>query len=177
MKSPPRSLFLVVIALLAAIGFAFMLMPGIGILVTEDKPGVVSPPDVNANLEADNPLLILPPRAGERAAISVDLVNKSDATLFVTAVTLRHGDVTRLVYLQVPDQQPVSSIEIGPRETQRLGPDEAYSIFTDYDSTVVPHTQTELVLTLQDGSSVVVPLKVVVPPSLEADEHGSETPR
>ena len=150
---------LLLLALLAVAGLVFMFVPTVPI-VTETDAGLRAPPDPAERIEVSDPLLVLPSRAGDPAFVQMEITNVSNGSLVVTDVAVRKRDDSRIFNLETPARSPIAALQLDEGETVSFGALEDRAILANYDSTMVPGAEVDLLLILGDGEAISVPMTV-----------------
>lgn len=159
MKRPFYPLALIVVAVLAVAGIVLFVAPSL-VADRDEPPGMTGVPQPDVQVTVANGRLVLPAAGSDEAMIFLDLINRSDAAIYLTQAGLDGSGPATIAYLRPPSANRASSLTIPEGETLSLSPDSGYAILTDYDASVVPGATVPLTLKFSTGEIVRVPLTV-----------------
>lgn len=161
----------VLIAIAAAVGAALFIVPMIQRAADNETEHSIAP-EFGSVVSVENPRFVMPPRAGQSAALYFDVTNKGERSVQLVDVQVRGAAETKMTDVERPAPLGVATIRIDPGQTMRFGPGQQYLVASSYDGTVVPGAQVDVTLTFGNAQK----LSFTAPVLLENPHTNSEGP-
>lgn len=159
----------IVIAIVAVVAGWMLLQP----MGQQDDGAYPAPEaDFGSVVTVSDARITLPARAGNPAAVHLEITNRGNSNLYLSEILVEHGGRAQLTDISRQTPKPSDNVEIAPGQTLRFGREGDQAILTNYDENVVPGAELTVELVFGNGESLSVPATVEMI-SGEADRGSS----
>jgi len=152
-----RALVVTALSVLAVLGTVLLLYPT-GEMIddgpTQHSNAPEMGPDTAGDIVISDARIVLPPTAGEFAAIYFDVTNEGSRNAIIRTITVEHTSGVQWYDTNRPEPAPVENFSVGPGETLRFTPDAQFLIGTRYGEEVVPGATIRFTLTMANAETV-----------------------
>lgn len=154
-----KSRTLVVSALLVAVilGTFFLLYPAGEMIDDGPTEQSVTPefgPAAPGDIVVSNARIVLPPVAGQPAAIYFDVTNEGSRNAIIRTISVQYTQGVQWYDVNRPQPAPLENFSVGPGETLRFAPDAQYLIAASYGENVVPGANVRFTLTMGNAETI-----------------------
>lgn len=157
-----RRVLIGIVIAIAAVLVGWMLLQPIG--QQDDGPYPAPDADFGSIVTVSNARIALPTRAGDPAAVLVEITNRGNRNIYLSEVIVEHGGRAELTDFSHPAPKQLDSVDIAPGETARFGRRGEHAILTEYDENVVPGAEVTVEFTFANGESLSAPATVELTP-------------
>ncbi|QZH74274.1 MAG: copper chaperone PCu(A)C [Erythrobacter sp.] len=124
--------------------------------------------ETGAEVTVSNARIVLPPEAGQPAAIYFDIENLGPNSVQVVGVDVGNSVRARMADIDGPAAREARNVAVGPGETLTLGPDAELLVLSEYGSEVIPGATIPVVLTFGNSDTIAFSAPVMVDEELAA---------